>query len=204
MEFKYGTPVFTSESKQAGSLHRIAIDPDSKQVAYLVILRGMILKEDKVIPVEQVATAVQEKIILDCTIEELHEMPPLELVLEQPVGGSSGRRQVVDPLVVGGAAWGPVPQPSETLETRRTIPEELTALKDGARVLSDDDDLVGIIECVTTAPDSRNVTHLTVSQGLLFKTRKYIPIHWVKMLGEDSVQLAVNAQQVEDLPAVEE
>jgi uncharacterized protein YrrD len=48
------------------------------------------------------------------------------------------------------------------------------------------------------------VTHFLISQGILFKDRKLVPVHWVKSVGEDSVSLAVSSQVLERLPSYQE
>lgn len=104
---------------------------------------------------------------------------------------------------MGGLYSNPGPQPYVVTETTRTIPEELIALKEGARVTSADEKHVGNVEQVYTDPDSGKVTHFIISQGLLTKTRKSVPIQWVNMIDEKEVYLTVGAKEVEDLPAEE-
>ena len=200
MEFKDGANIYTSDGRVAGSLDRVVIDPETKEVTHIVILKGLIFKEDRVIPVEYVASASQEKAILSCTFDELKEMPSLEVEQFVPVSGDSARVQNFDPLT-GGMYWT---ERSVIRETRRTIPDELVALKEGAQVMSEDDEHVGNVERVFTEPESGKVTHFIVSQGFLLKTRKAIPIQWVKILEDEKVRLSVGTQQVEALPALGE
>ena len=126
-------------------------------------------------------------------------MAPLEIEQQVPVNEASGRGGSFDPLT-GGMVFAP----TLITQTKRSIPMELVALKEGAQVISDDNKHVGNLECVLTEPDTVNVTHLIVSQGLLSKTRKSVPIKWVKMLDDDRVRLAVGARDWEILPPVQD
>jgi uncharacterized protein YrrD len=72
-------------------------------------------------------------------------------------------------------------------------------LKEGAKVLSEDDQYVGNVEQVLTDPEADRATHFVIAQGLLLKARKLIPIEWVADLGADEVHLAVDAKLLEEL-----
>jgi hypothetical protein len=43
------------------------------------------------------------------------------------------------------------------------------------------------------------ITHLFVSNGLLTKEKKLLPIHWVTVLGEDEIRLGVTKPLVDEL-----
>lgn len=194
MEFKESANVFTADGKDAGSLHRVVIEPESNEVTHIVVQSGLLFKDDKVIPVTNIASAFEDEVALNCTGDELQELPPLKIEVQVP-NDAPGRGQSYDP-VTGGMLYAP----PAIIETRRTIPEELVALKEGAQVISEDNKHVGNLECVVTRPASANVTHLTVSHGFLTKSKKSIPIQWVKLLDEDKVQLTVEAREFELVP----
>jgi uncharacterized protein YrrD len=194
MEFKESANVITADGKGAGSLQRVVIKPESYEVTHIVVQSGLLFKDDKVIPVTNIASAFEDEVALNCTDNELQELPPLKIEVQVP-NDASGRGQAYDP-VTGGMLYAP---PSIT-ETRRTIPEELVALKEGAPVISDDNKHIGNLECVVTRPASANVTHLMISHGFLTKSMKLIPIQWVKMLDEEKVQLTVEAREFALVP----
>jgi uncharacterized protein YrrD len=202
MKLKYKASVYTSDGNEAGSLHRVVIDPGTEEVTHIVIQKGLLITENKVIAVAQVASASEDKVTLNCTADEVKEMSPLEIEQYAPLSDTLGQGQKYDPMT-GGVYTNPTLERSIITEVKRTIPDELVALKEGAQVLSEDDEQVGNVDCLFTEPGTGKVISLAVSQGLLFKTRKFIPIQWVRMLGDDHVRLTVGAQQLEDLPADE-
>jgi len=207
MEFKDGTSVYTVDEKKAGGLRRVVIDPDTNEVTHIVIEKGLLFKVDKVIPVEKVASATQEKIDLNCSIEELKEMSPLEVEetmhrSEAPEAQRTGP-SYYDPF--SGRMIGDLPPDNPLImEMKRTIPDKLVAMKEGARVISADDVHVGNVEHVFTDPVSGKVTHFIIAQGPVFTTRKPLPIEWVKMITDDEVYLTVESQKLEELPVVQE
>ncbi len=89
-------------------------------------------------------------------------------------------------------------------ETSRTIPEDLIALKEGTPVFSADKERVGNVKRLITDPDRRQVTHFTIDKGLLLRKSKLIPFEWVDVLSEEGVSLAVDSQEIKDLPEFQE
>jgi hypothetical protein len=193
MEFKNGTSVHTSDGKQVGSLDRVVIHPETKEITHVVVHKGILSDRDWVVPVEKILHASHEQIVLDCTSDELKEMSPLEVKQYEPrdqgeivnnAGGGMYTRPALDPYVLK--------------EIIRTIPEELVALKEGAHVMSGDNKHVGNIEQILA--ESGKVTQFIASQGLILKTRKTIPVEWVGEMDDHEIRLTVSAQQFEELP----
>jgi sporulation protein YlmC with PRC-barrel domain len=105
---------------------------------------------------------------------------------------------------IGYPGIGLAPYTWPTGETRRNIPDDTIPLKEGANIMSSDDKHVGDVERILVDPDSNTVTHFVISQGLLFKDRKLVPVQWVKWVEEDNVYLVVNSKLLERLPSYEE
>lgn len=200
MEFREGASVYTSDGKEAGRLHRVVIHPETNEVTHIVVQRGLFNKEDKVVPVVNVASATQDEVHLQCSGEELNEMPPLKIAQFVSSGTPSGNSFT---SVAAGFHTGQGPD-RYVEQVRRTIPDELVALKEGAPVVSVDNERVGHVERVVTHPEDGQVTHFIISQGLLRKVRKSVPIEWVSRLYDDEVYLDVDTQHLEDLPKVED
>jgi uncharacterized protein YrrD len=86
-----------------------------------------------------------------------------------------------------------------TVETERNIPDHTVALKEGARVKSIDGQHVGDLARLFVDPESGRATHFLISQGLLLRTQKVVPVAWVLDVGEDTVQLAVSSELLQSL-----
>jgi hypothetical protein len=96
------------------------------------------------------------------------------------------------------------PAPPFVRQTERNIPEGTVPLNEGAPVFSGEGEHVGDVEEVFTDPQSGRVTHILVSQGLLFEERKRVPTTWVKAFENDEVYLAVGAEVLDRLPDYDE
>jgi hypothetical protein len=81
----------------------------------------------------------------------------------------------------------------------QNIPEGTVALKEGAKVLTADDKHIGNVDRVLADPSDERATHLIITQGLLTKEKKLIPMEWVMMLGEESVHLNVTEAEINAL-----
>ena len=200
MIFKDGTSVYTMDGKKAGSLNRVVIDPATREVTHIVIQKGFLFKEDKVIAVEKVASTTDEKVDLNCSIDEVKLMSPLEVSQYVPINEDAGG-QNFDPLA-GGGMGDPASNRKVVMQTKRTIPDDLVAMKEGARVISTDNEQVGNVEHVYTDAGTGKVTHFIITVGVMSKARKTIPIDWVKLITDDDVFLSVGTHKLEDLTEV--
>jgi uncharacterized protein YrrD len=199
MEFNDNAKVYTSDGKDAGSLHRVVMDPNSKKVTHLVVQKGLLFKEDKVVEVEQVASSSADQIHLKCSLDQLKDMSPFEVKDYEPVN---------TPVEAGRAAFpvGGVLYPSQNYQARvvrevkRTLPESLAALKNGSRVYDEDGAELGTIYRIMTDTDSGKVTNFIIEQGILPKAYKAIPIDWVREIDDEAVYLTIKRQKVLTLP----
>jgi len=72
--------------------------------------------------------------------------------------------------------------------------------KEGAEVISADNEYVGEIERVLADAETQSATHLIVASGLIFKSRKLVPTAWVESMGDKAVYLSVSADFLDELP----
>ncbi len=215
VQLREGTSVFTSGGKEVGKVNRFIIDPATEEVTHIVVEKGWLLPEDKVVPFEMVRSATEDKVVLKENLDDFNELPPFEethFVRANREGDRGAGRTPPDSYVpayywypppygymgypaygLGSAAWPPT-------VTQQNIPANTVPLKDGSNVISSDGRHVGDVERLLVEPDSGKVTHLLISQGLLFKDHKMIPTNWVQAVEEDKVNLKVSSRVLEDLP----
>jgi len=202
MELKQNARVITASGENVGHVDRVVLDPQTKEVTHVVVHKGLLFTEDKVVPVGLIASATEEMVVLREDAGDLHSLPkyaekyylPAEEYGNQhttpasftPYGGGSG------------IVYGPA-EPKLITKTRINIPEAEVALKEGARVVSSDDKAMGHVEEVLTYAQSNRTSHLIVAHGLLSKSRKLIPATWIADVSEDEVRLNVGSDAVEGL-----
>lgn len=217
IELKEGTRVVTADGKDVGKLNRFVIDPITNEVTHIVVQKGWLLTEDKVVDIKDVASATEENVILSKDLHNFDDLPPYtETHFIRAYEGDLSAPQPDDPpetRVVPMYYWYPpagyLAFPASgigydnwpKMQVKENIPDDAVALKEGSRVMSSDDKHVGNIERLFVDKDSNRATHFLISHGTLFKDRKLIPTHWVKTIREDKVQLGVSANVLETLPS---
>lgn len=78
MELKEGTSVFTSGGKEVGKINRFILNPATNEVTHIVVQKGWLFSEDKVVPFEMVNSATEDKVVLSENIESFDQLPPFE------------------------------------------------------------------------------------------------------------------------------
>jgi uncharacterized protein YrrD len=214
MELKEGTSVFTTSGEEVGKINRFVLDPATNEVTHVVVQKGWLLPEDKVVPIAMIRTATEERVVLNPKAEDLDQLPPfeethfVELAEEeiQPMDTAAFRYAPAyywyPPAgYIGYPELGPGFPALPPLETTRNIPAGTIPLREGANVMSSDGEHVGDLERLFVDNDSNQATHFLVSEGMFFKEKKLIPTHWVKSVEEEKVYLGVPSRLLERLPA---
>jgi uncharacterized protein YrrD len=216
MELKEGTSVVTPNGDEVGRINRFVLDPATNELTHIVVQKGWLLPEDKVVPIAMISTATEDQVVLNQRIEDLDQLPPfeethyIELNNEDltPTAPSTSRFAPAyywypPSGYLGYPAFGPGYY-GWPVETTRNIPADTVPLKEGANVMTSDGEHVGDVERLFVDSESNKVTHVLISEGLLFKERKLIPAHWLRSVEEDKVFLAVPSTLLERLPAYQE
>jgi uncharacterized protein YrrD len=219
IELKEGMSVVTPGGEEVGKINRFVLDPATNEVTHVVIQKGWLLPEDKVVPFQMIS-ADEEQIVLRDEVGPFDQLPSFEethfvRVMDDDLRdrGSAG-----DPVYqhtpgyywypihpnLGYRGLGPAYAAWPAAETTRNIPDNTVPLKEGTDVISADGEHVGDVERLFVEPDSNRTTHFLISQGLFFKDRKLVPIDWVTSIEEDQVHLAVPSRLLERLPAYQE
>ena len=213
MELKEGTSVFTSSGDEVGKINCFVMDPATNEVTHIVVQKGWLLPEDKVVPIAMIDTAMEERVVLNQKIEDLDQLPPFEEThfveltdedlhpTDSPTSRYAPAYYWYPPAAyVGYPGFGPGYYGWPPVETTRNIPADTIPLKEGADVISSDGKHVGDVERLFVDAESKRATHFLISEGLLFKERKLIPAHWIRSVAEDKVNLAVPSRLLERLP----
>ena len=216
MELKEGVGVFTPDGDQVGKINRFVLDPATNEVTHIVVQSGWLLPDDRVVPLEMITSATDEKVVLSNDIGDFNDLPPFEEShfvrttdpedpsAEYPIDTALPAYYWYPPQgYMGYPAYGMAYYPWPPAETKRNIPDETVPLKEGAHVISSDDKHVGDVETLMLEGDSNRATHFVITHGLLLKERKLVPTKWVKSVAEKQVRLVVPSELLERLPAYE-
>jgi sporulation protein YlmC with PRC-barrel domain len=216
MQIRNGASVVTADGDDVGRVDRVVLDPRSHEITHIVVRRGLLLKEDKLLPIDGVAEANENEVRLSPSVSDLEAFPPyldidyvpLEEGEQERAGyPASGVPPVYwYPTTGMGPLWatgyfGPYPVPGNVrLQLEENIPEGTLALEEGARVISSDGEQVGSIEQVSMDLDTNQTIYFILKRGLLSVERKLIPMYWVSRMEEDQVHLIVSEKFIDSLP----
>jgi sporulation protein YlmC with PRC-barrel domain len=206
-QFEKNVTVAAADGQEIGSLDRLVFSPESKMVSHLVVRTGgLINKVDKVVPIDLVARATGDRVILREDAGDPEFFLPFEE--ERVVDKKTGLDHVpaagsTTPELLGYPEPDiPVPlAPGDEYVTQmgRNIPEGTVALKEGAKVMSTDGKHVGSVELVIATPNLDHVTDLLIT---ISNEKKLIPMDWVTTMTDDEVFLGVEEHSVKQLDDV--
>jgi uncharacterized protein YrrD len=77
---KEGAKVVSSDGKHVGSVERVIYTPDMDQVTHLLISKGMLSKETKLIPMEWVTTMTDDEVYLGVEEQAVAELDDVSIV----------------------------------------------------------------------------------------------------------------------------
>lgn len=227
MQLREGTSVFTWDDKDVGHIARVVMNPVSKEVTHVVIRQGFLFTEDKVLPIDYIATASEDRVVLRQDVRDLENLPHFEETHYVPAYRGDDTYPEYGPESAEPVMWYPPvgmapyhtagfygapavahwPYETDDAYTERkeqNIPDDTVAIKDGADVISSDGKHVGDVERVLVDTSSDYASHIVISQGLFFKERKLVPTLWLSTIMDDEVHLSVDSDYIEKLPAYED
>jgi uncharacterized protein YrrD len=200
--FKKGAPVTNSAGEHLGSLDSVVVDPKNGDVTYLIVRKGGLFSEDKLVPFGMLLSVGDDGIALNDKAGDLDQLPAYENKYFVPAGDASTSDVSAQPVytnpLFGNPSLSPAailastPNPEGYVEARTNIPPEDIVLRKGAHVVTREGTRIGDIDELLVDLDTRRITHFVIAQGVLFKTRKLIPVEWVSSVDEEVVRLAIN------------
>jgi uncharacterized protein YrrD len=208
VQFAKGAEVFTAAGDRVGTVSRVVIDVKTQEVTDLVIERGVLSKEEKVIPVELLNPEMGDRIVLRETNQSVDDLPDYEVthyvrVDQKGVPYSNLETSYwYPPVNFQSPAPGRVPAVPVELDTRTepSLPEGRIAITEGSPVISADDKHVGDVEQVIMDADGSSVTHFVIGKGFLLKEHKLVPAFWASSMEDDKINLSVDASLFDRLP----
>jgi uncharacterized protein YrrD len=207
MQFNQGARVLTLDGKEAGHIDRVVIDPRTNEVTHLMVRRGLLQRQDKVIPISVVTTGPNEVLSVHVRSDDLELLPDYQeeqyVQADKAGEGDNPSAVYLYPPYPGGVPGIATYSPAYVAKTHLNIPVAAVALKEGAKVIARDKKEVGHIAQVLMSTPADQVTHFLITKGFLVKENRLIPVGWVDRLAENEVHLAIDSNIVERLPVVE-
>lgn len=210
----FGTHVRDRDGKSVGTVSRLILHPESRQVAAIVVQQGVVNRREVVVPINRVAS-VGDEVRLDLRAAEmagfglfdapsLRPMPdhwPMPMGFDQrsfflvPDAWSAAVLpfQLTSPGVSGTPAYIPDPDAAEQIEE--------PAIAAGAAVYDNAGRRIGDVHGVEMDPAAGRITRVIVQQGHLFRTETPIPAGVIASVSDDRITLSVGADEARKLEA---
>jgi sporulation protein YlmC with PRC-barrel domain len=208
----FGTRVVDSTGKGVGTVRRLVLHRDSREVAGLVVHQGVLNWREIVVPVGKVA-AFGDEVRLSLRSSELAGLDlfraePLQAMpdhWEMPIGfdqrdfflsGASGWTSSVLPFEQTSPAVSGTPAYIRDRDTPAEPREpDISA---GTHVYDKGGQRVGEVESVEIAEGSGRITRIVVRRGHLFRTETAVPASMIASAG-DRITLNVGADAVKKI-----
>ena len=188
---------------RCGRLTRVVIDPSTDRVTALIVEKGFLQREDRVVPVMAVKSASDDQIVLGMHSSALHDFQEYrEVDFRVPVERwDRGRyrpeqtRYAVSPYE-GVAGSGVVP--SRRYRFHEGVPFSLKVVGRGTMV-RDADGSLGEVDHVLVDCEGQYITHLVVRQGL-FSDYVIVPVDAIIEVDDAGILLTLARDEVRALP----
>ena len=180
MNILFGKHVTSSDQKGLGILKELLVHPDTRQVAFLVVQRGLFFSTDTLIPFAAV-TGVAENAI------QIGE--PAEMLTSRVQVISAPETQPHRSLIPPGLVPGEIPPPP-------VAPDGTVSMDHDTPVESCRGESVGRVMGVMTSDGK--ISHIRTKGGLL-RPERMIPEKWVAAIVDNSVLLTITAAELEKL-----
>src|SRR5919108_2998752 len=205
----FDTTVVDSDGKPVGTVKHLVLHPQSRQVASLIVHRGILSRHDVVVPLAKVA-AFGEEVRLTLRADELDSLErfhaPNYRVMpdhwEMPLGFD--QREF---FLIGTAGWVETELPFETTSptvsgTPRFIADPVPAqdqegpdITAGMQVYDSAGQRIGEVEAVAFDPASGQISQLTLKHGFVSRKEITIPASMIGAIS-DRIVLTVDAESV--------
>lgn len=181
-----------------GKLVKIVVDPQTQQVTDLIVEKGLLLKEDRVLPVSTVDRVSEGAVHLNVYCRE---MPDYTAYREMTVKEPAPDAYVPTRTSMGGSEFGAMSEPTIPM-IRRRIHQGISA---GKTVIGKKTEVanlhkpIGHIDHVVVDTSTGKIADLVVRRGLLSEY-VVIPTARIEEVGEKDVLVSVDAEEVAQLP----
>lgn len=203
-ELKAGAGVYTASGERVGDVERVVLDPASLVVTHLVVEKGILFKEDRVVAAGNIATADPDRITLKPDVSDA--LPEFEVKHYHPVDYGTQSKFLAQhprayfPYPPAGSYYPLALEPDRKAVVERTVSEDLVALETGAEIVDADEEKAGALDEILT-DDAGRATHIVVRGRHLGRELKSVPVGWIDHLHEDHIRLSVSRDVIEELPA---
>ncbi len=201
--YKIGADVYCTDGR-AGRLIKLVVDPHTRRVTDLIVEKGFLQHEDRVIPIDVVEEAKEDRIQLRISSRELSHYPIYrveEFELPAPEwranSGYKGEEVLFWSMPYGGGVPLQDVRPMVRYRVQKGIDPNETVIGRGTRVYNVEG-TVGHVDHLLVNKETGEITHLVLRKGL-FPRRLVIPIELVQSIDEAGIYVKASREELERL-----
>lgn len=201
-EIRIGSDVYCRDAL-CGRVEKVVFNPRQRRVTHIIVGRGLLAHQDRVVPIEQVARAGDDGVWLSITSEELEagrSYDPAEFIEAHGAIPGIGHEHLLLALPLWGGLRRHRREPGGVVGTASGPPAGEQPTVVAGTPLYGRDGPIGHIAAVLVHPESGEVTHLVVRAGGLLGRDVIVPVDWATEISPERITLDVERRQVEQLP----
>lgn len=185
-------------------LEKLAVNPETEKVEGLIVRRGFLKKDRRVLPLTLVGDSGPDEIHITIHSDELDEYPAYEVkVFEEPAEGwGGGGGQGASPGGLGAPGRAASSPPTVRKRIHQGITSEQRAIKKGTPVV-DITDKVGTFDHVLVNDETGEITHVIVRTRGLVPNYHAVPADCIQHVDDQRVSLDLGGDELSSFPAYE-
>ncbi len=186
MRIDIGAGVRTGDGKDAGTVHKVIIDPEQDKVTHLVVRTGLLFRRLIVVPLDKVGRANRLEVNLQVSEQELNQMP--DFVHTEYAAPPEGWVPTVN-YPAGSILWpGGYANVPIVVEQEKAVPENSVEISRGTEVFALDGKL-GVVDEVVVDIGTGKVRGFVVCENEKLQRSVFVPVTWISALGGDRLSL---------------
>jgi uncharacterized protein YrrD len=209
----FGTHVVDRDGKSVGTVSRLVLHPDTREVCAIVVQQGVLNRREILVPLKKIAgfgaevrLALSASELAGVDLYNAHPLRPMPDRWPMPAGfdvrsfflvAGDGWTESMLPFVMTSPSVSGVPAFIPDPDAQRA--EREPAISKATPVYDNAGEHVGDVEGVDLDPASRRITRVHVKKGRLFRTETAIPAGLIASVAENRITLSVNADVVSKL-----
>lgn len=216
MRIDLGMDVLTIDGEKLGTVERLVLDANSKQITKMIVSGGFLGSEDRIVDVSMITGQSDDSLHIDLPKGEAEQLPTYvqeqyvevpqddynALPFGMPAATGAGFYLYGAPYAGrgyeghGDSFFDAAPADAPVVENRSNLEETDTLISTGTDVVGADGDKLGSVEEVYVDTDGQ-ITGFLVKKGLIFRHDIRVPMDWVREVDGDKVHLSVTASEAE-------
>jgi uncharacterized protein YrrD len=213
-----GADVMSGDDEKVGKLHAVIMNPRDNRVTHIVVNTGPHFPEPGfgapnlvTVPVDEMADAGEEKVILKCTKRRFSKMPPYVERRYTPPPPSQSERLPQEPERPAHLLWdvGVALVAALASSTSIGIPAESFRKAKFERQILDDAPVwrlepfshIGDVERVLVDEETDEIVALVIRRGVLFHHDAVLPIDYVTEVLDGFINVRISDEELTQLDA---